>query len=423
MKRRTFTAGLAGTVALAATGCGSSSAGTAAAPSSNAVPTEPLKFYQSGDINQGGGYAKMVEKYKKETGITVELVEIPNADMGTKIKNAAQANDFPALARVGGVDPLWKDATVDLKDIATAAKVKMDLAAKDDKGRVYSIPSDVTAVGLFLNKTLWDKAGVKYPTSEAGIWTWDQFVAAAKEVQAKAGAKYGMVMDKSSHRLNSFLYEFGSTQWQPDSSGNWTTNAATKTALEYFKSLNDDKFMPKAVWLAKDDPNALFKSGQVAAYYSGSWQIADFAKNIKDFQWVSVYAPKQPVRAVNYGNAAAMVVFEGKNSGFAKNFLAWLYKPENYTELMQYSGMFPAVDGVTPTYTSNKEAFDLYNAEIKASDPVVAKVKGLGLKNEVAGKATDGDPVRDQTVKYVAGEISVDEAIAAISAALTKAFK
>ncbi len=422
MKRRTFAAGLAGTAALAAAGC-SSSAGTGAAPGGNATPTEPLKFYQSGDVNQGGGYAKLVEKYKKETGIVVELVEIPNADMATKIKNAAQANDFPALARVGGVDPLWKDATVDLKDIATAAKVKMDLAAKDDKGRVYSIPSDVTAVGLFLNKTLWEKAGVKYPTSESGIWTWDEFVAAAKDVQAKTGAKYGLVMDKSSHRLNSFLYEFGSTQWQPDGSGNWTTNAATKTALEYFKNLNDDKFMPKAVWLAKDDPNALFKSGQVAAYYSGSWQIADFAKNIQDFQWVSVYAPKQPVRAVNYGNAAAMVVFEGKNATFAKNFLAWMYKPENYTELMQTSGMFPAVDGITPTYSANKEAFDLYNAEIKASDPVVAKVKGLGLKNEVAGKATDGDPVRDQTVKYLAGEISVDECISAISAALTKAFK
>jgi alpha-1,4-digalacturonate transport system substrate-binding protein len=425
MKRRTFALGLAGTIAATTTACGSSATTSAPAGSGSAAPvsTEPLKFFQSGDINQGGGYAKMVEKYKKETGVTVEVVEIPNADMPTKIKNAAQANDFPALARVGGIDPLWKDATVDLKDIASAAKVKMDLAAKDDKGRVYSIPSDVTAVGLFLNKTLWDKAGVKYPTTEADIWSWDQFVDAAKQVQAKAGAKYGLVMDKSSHRLNSFLYEFGSTHWQPDSSGTWTTNAATKTALEYFKKLNDDTFMPKAVWLAKDDPNALFKSGQVAAYYSGSWQIADFAKNIKDFQWVSVYAPKQPTRAVNFGNAAAMVVFEGKQKKQALDFLNWLYKPANYTELMQHSGMLPAVDGITPTYANNKEAFDLYNAEIKASDPVVAKVKGLGIKNEVAGKATEGDPVRDNTVKYLAGELDIDATLAAISAALTKAFK
>ena len=53
----------------------------------------------------------------------------------------------------------------------------------------------------------------------------------------------------------------------------------------------------------------------------------------------------------------------------------------------------------------------------------MAKVKGLGLKNEVAGKATDGDPVRDQTVKYLNGEITVDQTITAINDALTKAFK
>ncbi len=419
MKRRAFVAGVAGTIGLGAAACGSGSGSGQA----TGAGVGTLKFFQSGDVNQGGGYAAMAARYKEQTGVTVELVEIPNADMSTKLKNAAQANDFPALARVGAVDPLWKDATVDLKDVAAAAKVRSDLAAKDSSGRYYSIPSDVTAVGLYLNKTLWAKAGVAYPTSEAGIWSWDEFVAAAKRVQAATGAKYGMVMDKSSHRLNSFLYEFGSTQWQPDSSGTWTTNAATTTALEYFKGLNDDTFMPTAVWLAKDDPNALFKSGQVASYYSGSWQIADFAKNIKDFEWVSVYAPKQPVRAVNYGNAAAMVVFDGPQAEAAKAFLAWLYQAENYTQLMQHSGMLPAVEGVTPTYASNADAFELYNAEIAASDPIVAKIKALGLANEVAGKATEGDPVRDNTVKYLSGELSVDAAVTAISDALTKAFK
>jgi len=418
--KKLLAAGLGLALALTAAGCGS---GSGASSGGSAASTKPLQFYQSGDANQGNGYAKMAAKYKEQTGITVEIVEIPNADLKTKIKNAAQANDLPALARVGGIDPIWKDATVDLKDIATASKVKMDLAAKDEKGKVYSIPSDVTAVGMFINKTLFEKAGVKYPTSEAEIWTWDEFVAAAKQVQAKTGAKYGLVMDKSSHRLNSFLYEFGSTQWQPDSSGNWTTNAQTKTALEYFKTLNDDKFMPKAVWLAKDDPNALFKSGQVAAYYSGSWQIADFAVNIKDFQWASVYLPKQPVRATNFGNAASMVVFEGPQAQQAKDFLSWLYKADNYALLCQYSGMLPAADGITVTYANNKEAFDLYNAEIKAAPPIVAQIKGLGLKNEVLGKAVDGDPVRDETVKFLNGEVTSDQAITNINNALTKGLK
>lgn len=401
---------------LVAAGCGD--AGGAAADDG-----KPLQFYLSGDANQGGGYAKMAAKYTEQTGQKIEIVDIPNADIKTKLKNAAQANDLPSMARIGSIDPIWKDATVDLKDIATAGKVKMSLAAVDDKGKVLSIPSDVTAVGMFINKTLWDKAGVAYPKSESEIWTWDEFVARSKEVQAKTGAKYGLVMDKSSHRLNSFLFEFGSELWKPDASGAYTTNAATKTGLEYFKNLNDDKYMPKSVWLAKDDPNALFKSGQVAAYYSGSWQIADFAANIKDFQWQSVYLPKQPVRATNYGMAAEMVVFETPKAQKAKDFLSWLYKPENYKQLCEFSGMLPAVDGVTPAYANNQEAFELYNKEIAAAPKVVADQKQQSLKLEVAGKAVDGDPTRDETVKYLNGEQSVDQTITNIGAALTKGLK
>ena len=43
----------------------------------------------------------MAAKYKEETGMTVEIVDIANADLPTRLKNAAQADDLPALARVG----------------------------------------------------------------------------------------------------------------------------------------------------------------------------------------------------------------------------------------------------------------------------------------------------------------------------------
>lgn len=398
---------------LAMAGCGGGN-GSGAGSSDGAAKT--LQFYLSGDANQGGGYAKMAAEYERAKGVKVEIVDIPTDDIKTKVKNAAQANDLPALARIGSIDPIWKDQTVDLKDIAEASEVNMALAAQEDTGKVLSIPSDITAVGMYINKDLWDKAGVTYPTSAKPGWTWDEFVAAAKQVQAKSGAKYGLVMDRSSHRLNSFLFEFGSTLWTPGADGRYATNAATRTGLEYFKKLNDDTFMPRSVWLSKDDPNALFKSGQVAAYYSGSWQIADFVKNIKDFEWVSVHTPHQPVTAVNYGNAASLVVFDGTGrEQQAKDFLSWLYAPENYKKLCEYSGMIPARAGVAPTYTSNQKDFELYNEAIKSSPPVVAEQKALALKNEVAGLAADGDPLRDETIRYLNGEQSVDETLANVT--------
>lgn len=424
MHKKRYVLGLAMALLLPLAACGADNGTGTETGGNTSAPTEPLQFYLSGDTSQGGGYAKMAEKYKEETGITVEVIDIAYADLPVKIKNAAQADDLPALARMPAVDPVWKDMVADLSDIGEKHGVMMDLAPVDEDGRALSLPSDVTAVGLFLNKTLWDKAGEKWPTSAEDIWTWDEYVAATKRVQEATGARYGMVMDRSSHREKSFLYQFGSELWLPNENGDYVTNEATKPALEYFKSLNDDKFMPRSVWLSADDPAALFKSGNVASYYSGSWQIASFEAEIADFEWVSVRMPKQDVRATQYGNAAEMVVFEETGqTDAAKAFVDWLYTPENYKQLCEYSSMLPAAEGITPEYASNQEAFELYNEEIAASPEIVGKVKQHEFKLAIEGKGVEGDPLRDETIKYLNDEITVDEAIQNVSDLMTEAFK
>ncbi|MGX9900000.1 extracellular solute-binding protein [Arthrobacter sp. SA17] len=89
----------AATLALSACG-GGGGGGTA-------DPSKPLQLVLSGDTNQGGAFAAAAKKYKEATGITIEVVDVPTADIATKLKNAATANDLPALARVTGLDPLW----------------------------------------------------------------------------------------------------------------------------------------------------------------------------------------------------------------------------------------------------------------------------------------------------------------------------
>ncbi|WNB87080.1 extracellular solute-binding protein [Cellulomonas sp. ATA003] len=416
-RSRRVTAALAtGVVLSVVAACGGGDDGGA---TGEAGTDEPLQFFLSGDANQGGGFAAMAEKYEEETGVTVEIVDIANADLPTKLKNAAQANDLPALARVGGVDPVWGDLTVDLSPILEGSDINAELAAVDPDGKVLSLPTDVTAVGLFINKTLFDEAGVAYPTTADDIWTWDEYVAAVKEVQAATGTTYGMVMDRSSHRLKSFLFEFGSEYFQANEDGEFETDEEMKVALEYFKSLNDDSFMPRSVWLSDADGNALFKSGDVVSYYSGSWQIADFAVNIADFEWAPVRLPMQPVRAANYGNAANVVVFEGDQQDAAVDFVEWMYEPENYRELAETSSFLPAIEGLEVTYATDPEAFELYNEEIAASDPIVKEIKRRDLAYEVAGLATDGDPVRDEVVKYLNDEQDVDTTIDNINAQLT----
>lgn len=163
-------------VMLGVAGCGSGD---------SASDSKQIRMFVSGDTSEGGAYSKMAEKYKEETGVTVEVTDVPYADLLTKITKAVQADDAPEVVRVSTVQPDWNDYLMDLSDIASEAKTLESMTIKDEADVVKALPSDVTATGLFINTDLFDEAGVTYPTSEEDIWTWDEFLTAINEVVEK----------------------------------------------------------------------------------------------------------------------------------------------------------------------------------------------------------------------------------------------
>ncbi|GAA2138563.1 extracellular solute-binding protein [Glycomyces algeriensis] len=414
MKRRLIlTAGTAGAAALPLSACGFIGGG-------DETDAKTVKFWLSGDANQGGGFQKMADKYLEETGVTIDIDDIPYDDFNTRLRNAAQADGLPDFARVTAIDPIWMDQLEDLSGVASEHGVMENLLTENEEGEVPTFLTDLTAVGLYVNKSLFDEAGVAYPTTPDQIWTWDEFIAAVKEVKAATGARYGLVMDPSSHRLRSFMYQFGSNGFELGDDCKYTTDeAATTAALQFFADINDDDVMPRSVWVSGDDPNALFKSGQVAAYYSGSWQVADFQANITDFEWASALMPAQTRRATNLGGGY-MVVYKGDKSEAALDFVNWLFTAENYTEICEISGFLPVIQGLDIDYGASQASFDLYNEEIAASDPVSSAQDKASLEAVYQGQTAggDADPLKDEAVKLANGDQDVATTIANIIAGL-----
>lgn len=382
--------------------------------SGDGATADKLTYWLSGDANEGGGFAYLAEKYEKETGTKIEIVDVPFDDFMDKLKNSALANDLPDIGRVPTLDPVWLDDCLDLTDVAESRNIMKRYLVPDEDGNVKAIPDAVTAVGLFINKSLFDQAGVAYKTSVDDTWTWDEFVEAVKQVQAGTGCKYGVVMDATAHRLRSFLYQFGSNGFQKGDDGKYFTNDKTKGAFEYLKGLMDEGTMPSSVWLSSDDPSSMFKSGEVAAYYSGVWQVANFHENIKDFEWVSAPMPKEPVQCTNVGAGGVMVAIDTNGNGeAAKAFIDWMYKPENYSELLVRAGALPVVEGAEPKYEFGQESFDMYNAEIAVADPELSFYQQKERLSEAyLGRALEGDPLKDETIKYLNNEQDADATIA-----------
>ena len=397
--------------------------GCASGSSGDGGKVDKLTFWLSTSTAQEKGYQDLATAYEKKTGVAVKIVNLPYDGLQTKLRESAQANSLPDVVRAAGIDPIWTGKTVDLSSIVDdkANKIDEDLIAADDKGKVTSIPSDVTAAGLFVNKSLFDKAGVSYPTDPAKAWTWDEFLKAADQVKAKTGAKYDLVFDSSPSRLRAYMFTKGTDFMQQKKDGSFPDDAKTAAALQDFADMNDDSIMPKSVWTSGQDPNALFKSGQVVAYFSGVWQSSDFASNITDFDWASAATPADPTHATDINAGGNIVGFENSDTrgAAAKKFIEYMYAPANYTKLSATNGFLPVESGLTIDYpfTSQaaKDSFALYQKEIAAADPISSSWNTESSKWAIAGKELGTDPTTAEVGKLINGQQSAKQTLATIT--------
>ena len=270
---------------------------------------------------------------------------------------------------------------------------------------------------MFINKSLWDQAGVAYPTDPENTWTWDEFLQKASQVRQATGAQYDLTFDSSPSRLRAFVYEHGGDYMQLQDDGSFATNDQTVSALEKFVAMNDDVVMPKSVWTSGADPNALFKSGQVTAYWSGVWQVADFADSITQFEWAAVPAPAQPTHASDVNAGGIVVAFDNGDARAqaAKAFVDYMYDPANYTKLVATNGFLPVETGLSPEYTFDNPAataaFDLYLKEIELADPISTYFYRAQIEWNLTGNGLTTDPTKDELAKTINGEQSVQQAV------------
>ena len=369
---------LALAMAFALTACGGSGMSDQGTSGSGAGSTGEVKEMDMFWFSDGGDTAamqKLIDQYQTENpNIKINLIEIPFEDIQNKIMVSVSGGTPPALARTTeSVTSFINEATIDFADYVDKDELLSQFLPSihnyfvlNDK--VCSVPTDVTANGLIYNKTAFEKAGVSVPTSPDDIWTWEEFEQALKTVMEKGGVQYGLVIDNPTHRWSTILYEFGGSL--ANENGGNLSSPESLAAIEYTKHLFDEGIVPKSTWLGGEDPNNMFRSGQVAAHLSGNWIFINYRDNITDFEWGVSYLPTEVTRSSVPGGKQ-LTAFEG--SGMeqeAVDFIMWVTAQEQNAQYCEESLLIsPRLDNAELNYSFGSEYFAIMANELDNTVP------------------------------------------------------
>lgn len=375
--------------------------------------TKTLDFVWFSDGVEGDVTKEIIKDYQQNhSNVEFNMIEIPYKDLETKLKVMISGGEPPALARLTNIG-MFKNS---LEDISKYLEDKDKFISQFSDslqnyyiidGKILAAPIDVTANGLLYNKTAFEKAGVEVPASPDEIWTWDEWVEVMKKVMKDGGVRYGLVFDKTPHRWSTLLYQNGGRMLSEDGKKVLVNSQEAVETVDFFVKLHKEGIIPDSVWLGSENPNNLFRTGQVAMHFSGSWMMTNYRDNIKDFEWGVTYMPKGKIRSSVPGGKYIGTFKNSGNEKEAAEFIEFFTSKEVNAKYCKESLFIsPRKDNAELDYPFGKEFFKVFANELNATSGAASKD---WADSTVIPKI--GNDVRDAIIKVLAGEATAQEAL------------
>ncbi|HJV98489.1 MAG TPA: ABC transporter substrate-binding protein [Arthrobacter sp.] len=185
--------------ALTAAGLALSGCGGAATPSSGG--NVELNFVYWGDSNR----AKMTDAAikifeEKNPGITVKSEYQDSGPYADKLATRFAGGNPPDVLNMANRTLLEYAQRGTLADLKTLPEINLDNVPEtiqsrgEVDGKLYGLATGVNLIGMVVNKTITDQAGVNIPDDKT--WSWEDYARFATEVTQKTGGKiYGAGYD------------------------------------------------------------------------------------------------------------------------------------------------------------------------------------------------------------------------------------
>jgi multiple sugar transport system substrate-binding protein len=270
--------------------------------------------------------------------------------------------------------------------------------------KIIGFPALVDNLSLIYNKTVFDAAGLDYPTEE---WSWDDFRDAAKKLTDPATETYGYAYSVSGSEETTWqfwphLWQNGGEILNDDGTAAFASDAGVE-ALEFLRQMAVDD---KSIYLDQTDTKyaQLFAADRIGMMTSGPWQLYDLNTAGTQYGVTVLPGTDGDHQTVSGPDIWALFDTQDVNENYwSVELLKWLTAPEQDLRWNVEFGNLPlrASEIDTPEFQAQVEALpgiDIMaanNENAIKSRPTVAGYVGL---SEAIGSAISkvlqgqGDP-------------------------------
>ena len=324
------------------------------------------------DSNQEPGLKEIMNDFTEETGVEVDIQVTPWGDYWTMLEAATQGGDMPDVFWLHS-DQIatyaqYDDILLNLSDkIEKSDKIDLNNYPenlvniyKNEAGDQLAIPKDIDTCAVWYNKTMFDEAGIPYPTSD---WTWEDFREIAKKLTNPEKNQYGTSIKPGSYQESwySTIYAYGGEVISEDKTKSGFDNPKTIEAMQLIENIIKDGSMPDYTVVAENNTEELMMAGTVAMTFQGSWMIPDMASNdfIKENCDIAPL-PKGPNGTKSISNGLGWAASaQGEHTEEAWQLIEYLGSKEAQQKQAELGVTMAAYEGVSDAWKNSHPEFNM----------------------------------------------------------------
>lgn len=400
---------------------------TLALPATFAGAQEPveLRITWYDDGNEGEVLRDLLDRFEAENpDITVVVDTVPYSAILENLPLQLETGEGPDIARVtdlGGLAQYYMDMRPYLSDPdyweENFGPYLQWLRLPGDTEGIYGLQNQLTVTGMFINRTLFEQAGVEVPSDTNEQVSWEEWGQSCKAAGDALGADvFGFAMDRTGHRFAGPAISMGA-QYFDENGHPMVTDEGFRAMAELFVQWHEDGTALIDVWAATPGyvgANEDFANARVACYMSGSWQVQQFSNVIGNaFDWEVVPFPCGPAGCTGIpGGAAVVAIKDTEHPEEVTRVLEYLAQEDVLREFHARTLFIPAHAGLGASEIPFETDLDLAAQALAQFSSMVGDIEPLAV--ELQGYAYNRivfDSTRDRLAQVIVGELTLDEAL------------